>query len=128
MVLDILDIFAKLFTHIDVDSCESRAVDKVDILETVGNCRNCRKISKLSELSELSDALSGHLTVADHGARGSTVGHCRGLSDCRTVGTVGLSDNCRALSESTVGLSDRGSEWLLRYLTGNTRLSPVCYN
>jgi hypothetical protein len=39
---------------------------------------------------------------------GMAVGHCRtvGLSDCRTVG---LSDECRILSEHTVGLSDRGS-------------------
>ena len=49
--------------------------DKVDILETVGNCRNCRKILKLSELSELSDLLSGHLTAHDDGARANTVGY-----------------------------------------------------
>ena len=53
----------------------------------------------------LSDVLSDCLTMREHPHRGITVGHCRTLSDCRTVG---LSD-CRKLSESTVGLSDRGS-------------------
>ena len=67
----------------------------------------------------LSDVLSDCRTVGDDARASSQRNHCRTLSDncrtlsdCRTVGTVGLSDNCRTLSESTVGLSDRGSSQL----------------
>ena len=89
------------------------------------------ELSELSDegvLSELSDCRTDGRqwkTVDERGAMsctvGITVGHCR---NCRTFGLSDLSD-CRItvglLSESTVGLSDRGSEdWLPFYLDPKT--------
>jgi hypothetical protein len=71
---------------------------------------------------QLSDDGRQWKTVQEDGTVGvhcrTTVGHCRTLSDCRTVGlsdcrtSVGqLSDHCRiTVSEFTVGLSDRARQ------------------
>ena len=78
------------------------------------NCRNCRTI--LSDCRTLSDTVGRWKTVEDSKHPVTTENCCRndcrtlsdavGLSDCRTVG---LSEDCRILSDPAVGLSDRGS-------------------
>ena len=80
---------------------------------TVGQLSDCR----LSDCRTYCRTTVGLLSeLSDHSrmvTRSSTVGHCRtlsdtvGLSDCRTVGTVGT---VGLLSEFTVGLSDHGSK------------------
>ena len=61
---------------------------------TVGLSDYCRTVGLMRE------RLVRGIPVGTVGQLSDTVG----LSDCRTVG---LSENCRTLSESTVGLSDR---------------------
>ena len=98
----------------------------IRVFQNCRSCRHCRTVglSELSELSELSDCRTvgllsdcrmdcrtvGRWTSAiTEGSLSDAVGHCRatvGLSDCRTVG---LSEDCRTLSDTTVGLSDQGS-------------------
>ena len=78
-------------------------VGRWPIVGTVG----LSELSDVGLLSELSDCRTDGRQWKTEDERGTmsctvgiTVGHCRTLSDCRTVGPVGLSDNCRI----TVGL------------------------
>ena len=74
------------------------------------HCQSCRPLSASVGLSAcrpvgLSELSERRMTVTTHGACQEALSGCRDLlSDyCRAVGL------CRALSEVTVGLSDRGS-------------------
>jgi hypothetical protein len=89
----------------------------VGLSDDVGLSDNCRTVGRLSDGTRALSQRNHCRTLSDD---------CRTLSDCRTVGAVGLSDNCRTLSESTVGLSDRGSGYARASLYNRLQLPNGC--
>ena len=73
-------------------------------LERLSDCRNCRKAVGNCRTVGMEREHRGH---RNHWRILSEC--CRTLSDCRTVGTVGLSDTVGHCRTATVGLSDWGS-------------------